>query len=505
MIYRYGRSFSLLLATCAIAAAAVTPENHWDPATTYVLVASVTYWPAKAGLESFTSEKRRDEDLVKQFKSDGVPPADLIFLEDAKATHAAICNSLSALAARAGPGSTLIFYFQGHGSRKLFCCYDTDAKNPDQTELHADEIFDILNRSWKGNRLLLVGDCCSSGSLASVVRQFERQRPNVHAACIASATASNISTGRWTFTASLIQVLAGDPKVDRDHDGKITVQEAGQFIHDRMKYEENQLAGIFFSTSFEKDFVIRPATPAKNVPHIPGPDQIGDIVDARDSEGKWYPSEIIGWRPASPNYRVHFYGWASKYDEWVDFSRLRPLVKPRLNVGQQYEVQWEDQNWYLGTITKSVENWFYFVHYESEGGDDDEWITGERARKPTAATTKERPQFVAVRPKQVAVGDVVAAQWFRDWYRAKIIGNINGTWSVLYDDQTKGRVAPDDIIPLANPNDLRPGVRVLACWENQPRMFPGKIESIRNDSATVHWEDGTASTQVKLNAIALIK
>lgn len=478
----------------------------WDPKETYVLVASIIEWPAKAGLSPFNTERRRDQDLVDQFRKSGVPATNIVFLKDSQATHAAICRALSLLAARAGPKSTLVFYFQGHGSRKRFCCYDTDTKKPDETELQAEEIFPILEKSWKGDRLFLIGDCCSSGSLATVVRQYEAQRPEVHAICLASATASNISTYHWTFTASLIRVLAGDPKVDRNGDGKITLEEAAQFLHDQMKFQENQLAGIRFTPASEKDLIIRLTAPEKNAPpHVPGPHQIGDVVDARDNDGKWYASEIIGWRPTIPRYRIHFYGWGSEWDEWLGLSRLRPLTKAKLTVGQLYEVQWEDQNWYLGTITKSVEAWFYFVHYESEAGDDDEWITAERARRPGAATTKEKPQFVAAVPRPVAIGDTVAAQWFRDWYRARILGNINGTWSVLYDDQTKGRLAPDDVLPIARPGEIRAGVRVLACWGDDGRMFPGKVESIKDQSVIVRWEDGTAPAPVPLNGVALIR
>src|SRR5438477_11025908 len=49
--------------------------NIWNPARTFVLVASVTQWPAKAGLSSFTAERRRDGDLVNQLKIVGVPAA----------------------------------------------------------------------------------------------------------------------------------------------------------------------------------------------------------------------------------------------------------------------------------------------------------------------------------------------------------------------------------------------------------------------------------------------
>src|SRR4029077_16017384 len=110
----------VLLIACAIPASSAQSAPLWDPQKTYVLVASVIEWPPKAGLAPFTSERRRDEDLVNQFRKSGVPAANLIFLRNSGATHAPIRDALTSLATRAGAESTVIFYFQGHGGRKLF-------------------------------------------------------------------------------------------------------------------------------------------------------------------------------------------------------------------------------------------------------------------------------------------------------------------------------------------------------------------------------------------------
>jgi|GEM_PF-1300479 len=489
---------------CALPFATLA-EDAWNPSQTFILVASVTRWPPKAKLPAFEGEKRRDGDLVEQLKLTGVPPANIIFLKDSAATHAAMRDSLASLAARSGPESTLIFYFQGHGSRKLLCCYDTDPDDPDHTEFHAEEVYPILEK-WKGARLFLIGDCCSSGSLGSVVREFEKRRPGVKVACIASATASNISTGHWTFTDSLIKVFAGDPMADLDRDGKITLAETNRFIHDRMKYEENQLAGSTVTPSFESDFVMHLARPGKKIVRsVPGPHQIGDVLEARDSEGKWYVSEILDWRPARAAYRIHFYGWDSKWDEWVDTSRLRPVVKPKLNIGQRYEVKWQDGHWYLATITKTVEDWFYFAHYESETGDDDEWVTPDRTRSPGPTTAKSKPQFAAVSPRDFAVGEIVAAEWRTEWYRAKVTAKFNGIYAVLYDDNTTAKLAMDDLVPVARPGEIHPGDRVLACRDGKPRMFPGKVEAVNDRTVKVRWEDATAPAPVALDQVAHIK
>src|SRR5204862_3319157 len=119
----------------------------------------------------------------------------------------------------------------------------------------------------------------------------------------------------------------------------------------------------------------------------------------------------LDWKQTADPYRVHFVGWDDKWDEWVDATRLRPIVKTKLNVGQHYEVKWQGK-WYPATITKSVEDYFYFVHYENEAGEDDEWITPERARVARAEGGKPSPAtFVALDSRTPAVGELVAAQY----------------------------------------------------------------------------------------------
>jgi hypothetical protein len=413
-------------------------------------------------------------------------------------------KTLQTLAARSSLEDTLVFCFQGHGGREVLYCYDYDDKRPDETVFHMNEIYPILEKSWKGNRLFLIGDCCCSGSLRTVLRQFEKQRPDIRVATLASATASNLSTGNWTFTEGLIRIFAGDSLVDRDHDGRITITEAERFLHDQMKYKEDQLASLTLSASFEKDFVIRPVNANRPVHDLPGPYKVGDVLSARDSEGKWYASEIIDGKPSANTYKVHYCGWDDKWDEWLDPTRLRAIVKPKLNVGQHYEVIWQ-KKWYPATITRALEDYFYFVHYENEQGEDDEWITPERARTPKTTGEKSGPEFAALESRAPIVGDTVAAQWKTDWYRARITGTVNGTFAVRYDDNTTGKLAAGNVIPFAKAAEIRMGDRVLACWGDQGQMYPGRIKAIHAEKATVRWDDGSGADDMPLSALARIQ
>lgn len=49
-----------------------------------------------------------------------------------------------------------------------------------------------------------------------------------------------------------------------------------------------------------------------------------DEVDARDKDGQWYASRVIGM-DSCDLWLVHFYGWSSHWDDWVGIDDLAPL------------------------------------------------------------------------------------------------------------------------------------------------------------------------------------
>lgn len=478
--------------------AASLAQTRWQPENTYVLVASITSWPPAAGLAPFVGT-RRDGDLVKQLNAAGVPEDNIIFLKDKQATRQGIRQALVYLAGKTTPKDTLIFYFQGHGGRQRLYCYDYNKKEPEQSVLGMNELYPLLEKPFKGGRLLMIGDCCCSGSLDSVVQQFEKGRPQLPVAAIASATATNLSTGNWTFTEALLRVLAGDPLVDGNGDGQLDMGEAERFVHNQMKYKEDQLASVTLTPAFERNFVWR-ATSGKAAARLAGPHQVGDLLEAQDFKGRWYTAEILEGK--GERYKIHFNGWDSKWDEWVDASKLRPIVKTRLNVGQSYEVLW-NKRWYPAILTRSIEDYFYFAHFENEAGEDDEWITPERARLPRqpGSGPEFKPPTDSSPPKP---GDLVAAQWHKSWFRARITGMVNGTYSVHYDDDTTGQASLAELIPIGG-EAVSVGDRVLACWGQDGRMFPGRVLQLEDGVAMIRWEDGSSSTRVSLDKLARIR
>eukprot|EP00475_Leptophrys_vorax_P046066 TRINITY_DN9757_c0_g1_i1.p1 TRINITY_DN9757_c0_g1~~TRINITY_DN9757_c0_g1_i1.p1 ORF type:complete len:334 (+),score=60.25 TRINITY_DN9757_c0_g1_i1:627-1628(+) len=76
------------------------------------------------------------------------------------------------------------------------------------------------------------------------------------------------------------------------------------------------------------DFVELPGDVLKVIVHFAATGyNIGDLVEAKDSVAKWYTAEVIA--VAEGRIRVHFHGWAAKFDEWIPTDsndRLAPLM-----------------------------------------------------------------------------------------------------------------------------------------------------------------------------------
>ena len=62
--------------------------------------------------------------------------------------------------------------------------------------------------------------------------------------------------------------------------------------------------------------------------------QAGDIVDAKDSKGKWYESLVKYVYPKSSKKKgkcvIHYIGWSDEYDEMVNISAAKIFKSARL-------------------------------------------------------------------------------------------------------------------------------------------------------------------------------
>ena len=45
--------------------------------------------------------------------------------------------------------------------------------------------------------------------------------------------------------------------------------------------------------------------------------RVGDLVEALDLEGQWYPARVMQQASEGLSVLLHFDGWSDSYDEWL--------------------------------------------------------------------------------------------------------------------------------------------------------------------------------------------
>jgi hypothetical protein len=368
-----------LIALCLSLSRPALAGAAWQPAKTHALIVGILEWQDK-DLAPFPKENRQDRALERALLANGVPAANIAFLADRQATLPAIRAAVDGLAAKAGPGSTLLFYFAGHGlqsgGRTYLANYDVDSGRMAATGFGVTELADRLASRWRGERALLMADCCHSGALGEVVQRLGAA--GKAAACLTSATATNISTGRWTFTESVVRSLLGEGRVDRNGDRSLTFAEVDGHVHDEMKFAEDQLTKGLRAGGFEADWQLRTVPAGKVLAYaaVKSPWSIGMYADCL-AEDKWWRAQIL--QVENGRCQVHYLGWEDKWDEWVPLSRLRAVGTSRFAAGQRVQVEWEAK-WYPARIQQSAESFFHFVRYDGYGPEFDEWVTDKRLK-----------------------------------------------------------------------------------------------------------------------------
>jgi len=357
----------LLLALFSVRAFADT----WEPRKTYVLLVGVLSWE-KNSLPSFPARHRKDRELYQTLIDRGVPRQNIVLLLDKQATHHRICNSLQYLAQRAGPDSTLIFYYAGHGEKTsdgevAFCNYDYKT----QKGLRVSEISGVLQREFKGGRVLFLADCCHSGGLKEAVQILARN--GCKAASLTSADAANISTRNWTFTQTVLDGLRGDPLADANADGAITLGEMAAEVSDAMKYREEQKAG-FFNAGFGIDCKLAPAKRQRSAATITASGwSLHDYVKYSGREGERI-GRITGFHER--NCVVAFYDYSDRTFARLPGSRLSRIQFDVYPAGRQVQVLWKGRP-YAAEILE-VAGDFHWITYPGWPAHWNEWVLSNR-------------------------------------------------------------------------------------------------------------------------------
>lgn len=347
-------------------------ETSWQPEKTWVFAVGVLQYQNKK-LGTWPDEGRVDAVMIDALKKRGVPEDHITFIKNEQATRDHCAKSLEELLAKTGEGDTLLFYFAGHGSRDFedaarpvsLICYDSKPKFA-KTFWHVPLIYDSIEKSFKGATVLVTADCCHSGALADEAQKRKKFKYGV----LTSAHATSKSTGNWTFTQALVDLIQGSSLLDANEDGTLTFKEAASYCEAEMSFCEEQLScsaaagGFDVETRFAKVDGKRAG-------------RTGERCES-ESEGKWYKVKVLDDKDGKCF--ITWIGWGKKWDAWVEPTALRKWQPKVLSGGTAVEVEF-DGEWYKAKIMQTRLG-MHFVHYEGFPDSDDEWVPMKRIRLP---------------------------------------------------------------------------------------------------------------------------
>lgn len=388
-----------------------------DPKTTWAVVAGVLEW-RDPGLGSFPKEHRKDRELFEQLGEIGVPASQRILLLDDEATAGAVNRAVEKLVAQAGEGSTLIFYFAGHGVRDddgriVFTTSDTNLTQLDRTGLDLGELRRRL-APFRGKRLVLLADCCHSGGLGKVAEALASAARETVA--LTSAEASNVSTGNWTFTQTLIDGLGGRALFDLDADGALSFGELQSEVGEAMSHRERQRYG-FVSFGVAPDLVLAKARPAAQAPAAGKNEALGprSWVKTKDEE----VGRVVGLDRAGAGGRalVEFFDYSDQRQVWLPLAALEKDELETWPAGSELRVTWSGRAW--DAKVRRVDAGFMLITYPGFDASWDEWIAADRVVGPR-------------RQKAPAAGDRVRVEWQGRWYDAQVKSAQDGQWCITY-------------------------------------------------------------------------
>ena len=346
----------------------------WQPEKTIALIVGILEWQDK-GLATYSKENREDKKLYNILLERGVPDENIMFISDKDGTLLNILSTLKKLSKRGNEYSLFFFYYAGHGIKlrntgnTYFLNYDGDTSNPDNTCLSLNTIGKIIKDNFKGNRAILTADCCYSGNLNKIADTLDKS--GIGTLVLSSSTASNYSTGEWTFTRSLNHILHTSSILNRAS-GPMDLKSAFKYIYINMKHSDLQMANFYRTNGFPSKFKFTNIEIESDIDKV---SHIGEYKEAK-WENKWYKVKIIGQKDNLC--KIHYIGYEDSWNEWILCSKLKDIEYKTYPAGSKIEVEW-DNSWYPAEIIE-VKDIFHYIHYSGYGNEWDEWVAYNRIR-----------------------------------------------------------------------------------------------------------------------------
>lgn len=345
-----------------------TKQTEWNPQRTWVFMVGLLEWKDKKEFASFPQKNRRDAVLLDVLRTRGVPENQILYLKDSAATTAKIQSSFESFLSRPQPGDWIFVYYCGHGyksednSETFLASFDAT----DKIGWRVNDIPETIDKIFKGSHALVMLDNCFSGAMAETLKN---RRSPVSYAVLASSHFNSFSTGNWTFTESLIYAFRGEPFVDDDANGRVTLGELVENAAEDMLFAEEQIAQFALTGKFNNQTIIA-ANTKKSVPRL------GERIEAFD-QGDWYRAIITDVQ--HNEFKVHFFGYEYDEDAFRNAKQIRSFSPKQFKIGSGVEVE-SDKKWYPAKVLE-VKEGAHLIAYDEFGEEWNEWVSSDRVRR----------------------------------------------------------------------------------------------------------------------------
>ncbi len=349
--------------------AAAQKDLGWDPAHTWVFAVGVLNWKHNEMFGSFPVKERRDADLIDFFRQHDVPADHIVYLQDKQATQQRIDIAFAEQLKKLGRDDLLIVYYAGHGTKSdngqdvHLASYDAGDEGVPGWSVNS--IPKKISENCACQRVLWFIDCCYSGQAAHAIANSEALPAF---ACVTSSSASETSTGHWTFTEALLDALRGVAYVDLNHDGVITLAEFARHAERDLAFGEEQLSTFASTGGFDQQMVLARAPALESR-------RVGERAKLK-WRNDWYTVRVLQENGAK--LKVHYIGYGSDDDLWVTTDKLQPIKPVQYAVGSEVEVLWK-KKWYPARVLRAKDG-VHLIHYTDYQSSWDEWVASKRIR-----------------------------------------------------------------------------------------------------------------------------
>ena len=378
---------------------------------TNIVLTGVLDYSSCENIISFESDKRKDYELYKTLISKFINTKYTVFLKESDVNKKNVLQKIYEALHNQESKDLFIFYFTGHGI--LSDNGEPGLLMSDSTIITKTELKNILQQNNKNQKMILFGDFCYSGLLADIARELNLEGLDINAITSAS---SNLSTGNWSYTQTLIDSFEGRSIIDKDNKGFINFIDIAKEVQNVMFNRERQKSDYYLLPNLENSTIsnakIKIMNNTSNIKYdgwYSSNEGITRVTDFKDDlfeveyynyntykfeflkESELSPIQIADFEVGNHInvdceegtykamiievdrifYKVSYVGWGSEWNEWI--------TKHRINGDEKVEI-FLDDNWYPGEILQ-VKNNKFFIRYHEYDTCFDEWVDVTRIKK----------------------------------------------------------------------------------------------------------------------------